>query len=346
MLTGRQSMILKYIIDDYSKTGVPIGSKALAEQLPIHVSSATIRNEMAVLSHQKFIEKLHTSSGRVPSNLGYRYYIDNLAKPVKLDEKHLHYISEMLDGSFQQVDDIVRQSAELLSHLTDYTALTFSPELPTENIIKHFQLVNIGLNRIMAIVVMKNEQVESQSFLVNIRYTDAQLTEATNMLNSKLVGKTVWEVKQMFHSKLLTDLHDFLPGTAQVVQAIRSILNKIDDDHYFVSGQMNMFEQNHKQDFSKIKPLYSMFNSMEEVGTLLEKNEQPISVKIGSEIDNDRLKDYSIITGTYNLGNHGIGRIALIGPTRMSYPNMLGIVDVFRHELKNRISGYYRSYDQ
>lgn len=346
MLTERQAMILKYIIDDYSKTGVPIGSKALAEQLPIHVSSATIRNEMAVLSHQHFIEKLHTSSGRVPSNLGYRYYIDNLAKPTKLDQKHLRYISEMLDGSFQQIDDIVRQSADVLSHLTDYTALTFSPELPTENRIKHLQLVNIGINRIMVVIVMGNEQVESQSFLVANHYTESQLTKATNLLNQQLVGKSAREVKQVFQSKLLTDLHSYLPDTAQFVRAIRSILSKIDDERYFVSGQMNLFEQNHKQDFSKIKPLYSIFNNEDGIGNLLEKGKQPISVKIGSEIDNDWLKDYSIITGTYDLGHHGIGRIALIGPTRMSYPNMLGVVDAFRHELKNRISGYYRSYDQ
>ncbi|WP_429970819.1 heat-inducible transcriptional repressor HrcA [Fructilactobacillus sp. Tb1] len=346
MLTERQSMILKYIIDDYSKTGVPIGSKALAEQLPIDVSSATIRNEMAVLNKQHLIEKLHTSSGRVPSNEGYRYYIDHLTKPVKLDNKHLQYISEMLDGSFQQIDDLVRQSADVLSNITDYTALTFTPELKTENTVKHLQLVNIGMNRMMVVIVMGNEQVENQSFLVTKHYTDSQLTQATNLLNERLVGKTAREVKQAFQSELLTDLHAYLSDTAQFVQAIRSILTKIDDDHYFVSGRMNMFEQNGKQDFSKIKPLYSMFNNDDGIDSLLEKSLQPISVKIGSEIDNDQLKDYSIITGTYDLGNHGVGRIALIGPTRMSYPNMLGVVDAFRHELKDRISGYYRSYDQ
>ncbi|WP_225362180.1 heat-inducible transcriptional repressor HrcA [Fructilactobacillus sanfranciscensis] len=346
MLTERQSMILKYIIDDYSKTGVPIGSKALAEQLPIHVSSATIRNEMAVLSHQNFIEKLHTSSGRVPSNQGYRYYIDNLAKPAKLDTKRLEYISEMLNGSFQQIDEIVRQSADILSHLTDYTALTFSPELTTENTIKHLQLVNLGLNRMMVVIVMGNEQVESQSFLVTNQYIDSQLSLATNLLNQQLVGKTAREVKQVFQSKILTELHTYLPDTNQFVQAIQAILSKIDDDHYFISGQMNMFEQNGKQDFSKIKSLYSMFNNDNGIDALLEKSSKPISVKIGAEFDNDWLKDYSIITGSYDLGNHGIGRIALIGPMRMSYPNMLGVVDAFRHELKNRISGYYRSYDQ
>ncbi|WP_413627389.1 heat-inducible transcriptional repressor HrcA [Fructilactobacillus vespulae] len=346
MLTDRQAMILEYIIDDYSKTGIPIGSKALANQLPIKVSSATIRNEMAVLSDQRFIEKLHTSSGRVPSNIGYRYYIDHLAKPKPLDKKRLKYVSGMLDQSFQQIDDIVRQSADIMSSITDYTALTISPELATENTIKHLQIVRIGINRLLVVVIMSNEQVESQSFLVMCVYTDAQLVQATNLLNDKLVGKTAKEVNLVFQSGLLSDLGSYLPDTQQFVQTLGSILASIDDDHYFVGGRMNMFDQVTVNDLSKIKLLDDLFNNDTGINKLLENDLKPISVKIGSEIENDWLKNYSIITGTYDLGNHGVGKIALIGPTRMAYPKMIGVVDAFRNELKKRISGYYYDYDQ
>lgn len=346
MLTDRQAMILEYIIDDYSKTGIPIGSKALANQLPIKVSSATIRNEMAVLSDQRFIEKLHTSSGRVPSNIGYRYYIDHLAKAKPLDKKRLKYVSGMLDQSFQQIDDIVRQSADIMSSITDYTALTISPELATENTIKHLQIVRIGINRLLVVVIMSNEQVESQSFLVMCVYTDAQLVQATNLLNDKLVGKTAKEVNLVFQSGLLSDLGHYLPDTQQFVQTLGSILASIDDDHYFVGGRMNMFDQVTVNDLSKIKLLDDLFNNDTGINKLLENDLKPISVKIGSEIENDWLKNYSIITGTYDLGNHGVGKIALIGPTRMAYPKMIGVVDAFRNELKKRISGYYYDYDQ
>ncbi|ANZ58111.1 heat-inducible transcriptional repressor HrcA [Fructilactobacillus lindneri] len=344
MLTERQNLILKYIVDDYSETGDPVGSKVLAKKLPISVSSATIRNEMVVLSNLHLIDQVHTSSGRIPSNQGYRYYVDNLAKPLPLDSKYRDYISNSLSGSFRQIDDIVRQSAKILSQVTDYAAMTFSPENSSNDIINHFQLVRLNDHHLMAVIVMENEQVESQSFLVKQTVTVNQIEMTTNFLNQHLSGLTTSQTMIRIQSGFFDNLKRYIKDTTSILNAFRYLIQKVVSDRYFVSGRLNLFNQKH--DLENAKPLYSFLNENSRLTEILNHSSQPISVQIGPELQDDVLKDYSLIAGTYDVGIHGIGRIAVIGPTRMEYPKVLGLVDAFRVEMQEQIKNYYHSYDQ
>ena len=135
MLTERQLLILEAVIRNYTEAGQPIGSKTLQQQLPVHVSSATIRNEMAVLEQQGYIAKEHSSSGRIPSLKGYRYYVDNLMKPSKLDRNALYDIRNSFGNEFQKIDEILATSAKILSDLTSYTAISLKPEADRKSVV-------------------------------------------------------------------------------------------------------------------------------------------------------------------------------------------------------------------
>ncbi|WP_056997975.1 heat-inducible transcriptional repressor HrcA [Fructilactobacillus fructivorans] len=347
MLTERQNMILKYIVDDYTDNGVPIGSKRLASQLPMNVSSATIRNEMAVLSGQNLIQKVHTSSGRVPSNEGYRYYIDNLVAPVLVDNEEKSLIHNALGGTFQQIDDIVKQSADILSSLTDYTAMTLSPEQTNTETLRHFQLIKLSDHQVMAIIIMNDGQVESQPFITNDQIDEDKLVQATNLVNDKLSGESIPEVLNELKTTIPEEIRDYLTSSENFVSAFEYVINKSLKDHFFVSGRMNLLDtMDDKKDIKNMKPLYSMFGDNSNMAQILDNDAKPISVMIGSELRNDLLKNYSIISGTYDVGVHGMGRIAVIGPTRMAYPKVLGLVDAFKDELQKRINGYYNNYDK
>ncbi|USS87364.1 heat-inducible transcriptional repressor HrcA [Fructilactobacillus hinvesii] len=345
MLTDRQNLILKQIVDAYSQTGEPVGSKSLAKRLPIKVSPATIRNEMGVLSDNHFIEQVHTSSGRIPSYQGYRYYVDHLTKPIPLEVQARDYITEMLSGSFEQLDDIVRQSADLLSQITDYTALTFTPMLQQQDVVDYFRLTQINRQNFMAIMMMKSGLVQSQPFLTEQPLTSADSNQAENWLNQHLRGHSLSQVTKELEPGLASDQQQ-LSDFGQIGRAFVLVANKLRDEQFFVSGRSNLFHGVNPETFANIKPVYSSLSSAADLETLLQSSDQAISVKLGSELHNDLWRNYSIISGTYDAGEHGMGRIAVIGPTRMFYPRVMGLVDAFRSELQTRIQSYYQDYDQ
>ena len=165
MLTDRQLSILKAIIQNYTDVGQPIGSKKLQEQLPIHVSSATIRNEMAALERQGLIMKQHSSSGRIPSLEGYRYYVDNLLEPDKLDRNVVSRIRKSLNYEFAKVDDIVALSAQLLSQMTNYVAISLKPG-SNDVVVEGFRLVPLGNQQVMVLLVTSDGSVENQIFSI------------------------------------------------------------------------------------------------------------------------------------------------------------------------------------
>ncbi|USS92794.1 heat-inducible transcriptional repressor HrcA [Fructilactobacillus ixorae] len=345
MLTERQNLILKHIVDAYSQTGEPVGSKYLADHLPIKVSSATIRNEMSVLSHNHFIEQVHTSSGRVPSYKGYRYYVDYLTEPIPLEMKARDYITETLDDSVKQIDDIVKQSADLLSQITDYTALTFAPTLQSQDVVESFRLTQINHLNFMAIMMMKSGLVQSQPFLTEAALTPSSSTKVEAWLNQHLRNQPLAVVTRSLENEVAhggQPLADF----TQIVDAFMMVASKLQHDQFFVSGRSNLFHGMGAEAFANLKPLYSSLSSAADLATILQPSGRDVSVRLGFELPNDLWRNYSIISGTYDAGEHGTGRIAVIGPTRMFYPRVMGLVDAFRDELQTRIRSYYHDYDQ
>ncbi|WP_056983129.1 heat-inducible transcriptional repressor HrcA [Lentilactobacillus rapi] len=340
VLTDRQKNILQIIIRDYTRTGMPVGSKALASEFPTHVSSATVRNDMAALESKGLITKTHFSSGRVPSIEGYRYYVDNLVEPDPLDDSAEDLIKSSFNSEFNRIDEIVQESAKVLSDLTNYMALTFNPESGDDVTLGGFRLVKLDDRQVMAIIVTNNGHVVNKIFrLANV--SSEQLETIVNIINSELVGKPLRQVLEKLKFDIPMLMTKYIQTPEGFLKIFGEMLNEAGKDKVHVDGELNLLRFVERQDVDRLKPLYNLLGTEDTVQKIINTKSNDVQVRIGGELRNDLLKDYSIITGTYDLKEYGHGVIAVVGPTRMPYSKVIGIVGALREELTKKLLGYY-----
>lgn len=343
MLTERQELILKTIIQDFTKTHEPVGSKTVMNQLPIRVSSATIRNEMAVLENRGLIEKTHSSSGRVPSTAGYRYYLDNLVEPLQLPESVYNKIVYQLDQPFHQVNDIVQEAAKILSDLTNYTAFAEGPEKKGVSV-TGFRIVPISSRQVMAILVTSDGNVQNQIYALPHNIHGDEIERAVRLINDELVGKNLQEItptllQSLSMSKLGGSHIDELLGLLQ------DVLKNAASEQMYVDGQINLLN-NASDNVQDMRSLYQLVDQNNLIADLLDTSDLPggkfpVKVRLGSELPNQLLHNYSLLTAEYSVGDHGKGTIALLGPSNMPYSQMIGLLEYFRNELAKKLLDYY-----
>ncbi|WP_040471933.1 heat-inducible transcriptional repressor HrcA [Lentilactobacillus kisonensis] len=340
VLTDRQKSILQIIIRDYTRTGMPVGSKALASEFPTHVSSATVRNDMAALESKGLITKTHFSSGRVPSIEGYRYYVDNLVEPDPLDDSAEDLIKSSFNSEFNRIDEIIQESAKVLSDLTSYMALTFNPESGDNVTLGGFRLVKLDDRQVMAIIVTNTGHVVNKIFrLANV--SSEQLETIVNIINTELVGKPLKQVLDKLKFDIPMLMTKYIQTPEGFLKIFGEMLNEAGRDKVHVDGELNLLRFVERQDVDRLKPLYNLLGTEDTVQKIINTKSNDVQVRIGGELRNDLLKDYSIITGTYDLNEYGHGVIAVIGPTRMPYSKVIGIVGALREELTKKLLGYY-----
>ncbi|MGX9798800.1 heat-inducible transcriptional repressor HrcA [Pediococcus acidilactici] len=344
MLTDRELLILEEIVQEYTENGKPIGSKTVMNNLPIKVSSATIRNDMAKLEDLGLIEKTHSSSGRVPSLMGYRYYVDHLLRPEEVDQTEAQQIQRGLATHFQEVDDIVRTSAEMLSNLTHYTALTLKPEQKGATL-DGFRMVPLGGNQVMLILVSSNGDVTSQQFNIPHEMNGETLERVVRIMNDRLVGKTLSQVYYHLRTDIPQVVEKYLQSDAGVLDVFQDIVTRSTRDRYFVGGKLNVLNFSKNVDVNSLRGLLTLFNENDQIDGLLGNKRSDLDVKIGDELSNALLKDFSLITATYDVGSCGKGLIAILGPTSMQYSKTLGLINTFRYQLSHRMLQYYKHLD-
>lgn len=347
MLTQRQDKILQAIVRQYTSTGQPVGSKHLAEKLPFKVSSATVRNEMAVLEKHHLINKEHSSSGRVPSKEGYRYYVDHLLNPRAVTENDLVVIQNSLGTSFQKIDEIISHSADILSNLTSYTAFTLKPE-QEEVHLSGFRVVPLGNHRVIAILVTDSGDVESQAFTFPRNLDPEALQAVIRMINDQLVGLPLDEVVKRLKDDIPLRIMHYMQSADGFLDLFDSIVSKAAREQFFVGGRLNLLDFSSRDDPKTLQTMYSLLDHSDKLSHLLDdsvSSKDGINVRIGSEIAKEKaLDDYSLITATYDVDQYGKGIIAVLGPTRMPYSRTIGLVNAFRQELAKRLLDFYRHY--
>ncbi|MEE5987716.1 heat-inducible transcriptional repressor HrcA [Ligilactobacillus equi] len=344
MLTERQLLILEAIIRDYTNIGQPIGSKVLQQQLPIHVSSATIRNEMLALEKMGYLKKEHSSSGRIPSLKGYRYYIDNLVEPMKLDKKVRTDIRRAFGNELLKVDDLVQTSAKLLSDLTNYTAITLKPETATLRL-EGFRLVPLGRQQVMAIMVTSDGSVQSQIFTIPAQLSGEELEPVIRAINDRVIGLPLSQVPAQLQA-LTPFLTKYLQDPGNFLDVFGNILSKAVEDQVFVDGKLNLLDFTKSNDVQQIKALYSLLEERPLLGKLTATDaNQDVSVRFGDDFAKS-LSDYSIVSATYGDPHAGQGIIAILGPTNMPYSKMIGILGAFQQELTARLLNYYKNFEE
>ena len=346
MLTKRQLLVLKEIIRQSTETGQPVGSKTLMEKLPVHVSSATIRNDMAALEDAGLILKTHSSSGRVPSTKGYRFYLDHLIEPAAVSPMELATIQQALGGNYHELDDIVAQSARILSNLTSYTAISLGPEM-TDVTLTGFRLVPLGGQQVMAIMVTSNGSVQNQLFTLPANVDSSAIEKAIRIVNDKLVGLPLTQVAQKIHTEVPEMMMHYMTTPDGFLDLFGNVLKQAASERFYVGGRLNLMDFIGTDDMKQLKSVLSMIDA--DTGNINQLigpvGKVPIEVKLGDELTPDTLKNLSLIIANYDVGAHGTGMIALLGPSAMPYSKMIGLLDAFRSELAKRLTSYYDNFD-
>lgn len=340
MLTDRQLLILQVIIDDFIRFAQPVGSRALSKKETISFSSATIRNEMADLEELGFIEKTHTSSGRIPSEKGYRYYVDHLLSPQKLSTEEVIKIKSVFAEKIYELEKLVQKSAQILSDLTNYTSIVLGPKV-IENKLKSLQIIPINDRTAVAIIVTDTGHVENKpiTFPANINPTD--LEKIVNILNERLVGVPLSELKDKIFKEVAILLQQHILNYDVFLKLLAGSLTLPENEKLYFGGKTNMLSQPEFHDIQKVRELLDIIEQEQEFYRLLKTGDAGISVKIGTENEITALENCSLITATYSIGEKQLGTIAVLGPKRMDYSRVIGLLQYFTNDLSQVLTNLY-----
>ena len=343
MLTERQLLILQIIIDEFIDTAHPVGSRSLSKKENISYSAATIRNEMADLEDLGFLEKTHTSSGRVPSEKGYRYYVDHLIAPItdRNSYKVFNYIFK--DGIFE-LEKIAQMSAEVLSELTNYTSIILGPEM-TETKLKQLQIIPLSSHSFVAILVTDTGHVEHRSFTIPNGIRSSDLEKMVNILNDRLQGVPIIHLEEMFNKEIIGLMKKYISDFDQSYDYLRAIFSQEHQVNLYIGGKSNILLQPEFNDVDKIRSFLTMMENEEEIINLLKNTKDGIEVTIGNENEMEAIKDLSLITASYQMGNEQMGTIALLGPKRMEYKKVISLLSSMSKEMTNALYKWYKISD-
>ncbi|QPQ29962.1 heat-inducible transcriptional repressor HrcA [Lysinibacillus sp. JNUCC 51] len=332
MLTNRQLQILQAIVDDFIMFAQPVGSRQISKKQEITFSPATIRNEMADLEELGFLEKTHTSSGRVPSEKGYRFYVDHLLNPQGINSQDIRQIQSIFNDRLVEVEHIIRKSANILSELTSYTSILLGPDVQRHRV-KRFSIVPLSSDSAVAIIVTNNGHVENRMFSLPPNFTASDLEKMVNILNERLVGVSLEDIHKKLEAEVLTVLQQHVRSADDFIHALVTATMHNSESKIFYGGKTNMFNQPEFHDLNKVRMILDLMETTSQVQSLFHPNESGIQIRIGSENKQLEMENCSVITTTYSIGEDQQGAIAIIGPTRMDYKRVVALLDVMRMDL-------------
>lgn len=340
MLTNRQLQILKVIIDDFILTAQPVGSRYISKKESVEYSPATIRNEMADLEDMGFLEKTHSSSGRVPSEKGYRFYVDHLLSPSQLSKNEKTVIEGTFGQRVLEFEEVVEKSAGILSDLTSYTSIILGPEV-FENKLKQLQITPLNEETAVAVLVTNTGHVEHRVFTIPVEIKSSDLEKMVNILNDRLKGVALIELPNRLNEEVFSLLREHAEHYNDAFDYLRSALVNDKPAKLYVGGKTNMLMQPEFRDVDKIRSIMSMIEEERDIARLLKMNDQGMQMMIGHENPFNALQHCSIITANYYLGDQQIGTIALLGPTRMEYNRVVALIEELSKNMTNTFKGWY-----
>lgn len=329
-LTNRQLLILKVIIDEFIQTAQPIGSRAISKIEGISFSPATIRNDMADLEDLGYIEKTHTSSGRIPSEKGYRYYVDHMLLPFHLTKEDKSIVSSVFDQGLIEFEQAVQKSVEVLSDLTNYTSIILGPEV-FEATLREIQIVRLTNISAVAILITNGGHVEHHSFTIPKQINPADLEKLVNVINAKFRDVPIMQLRRKIETELNQVLNKHIENVSLASKYLNNVLFKEQPEQMYMSGIANMLLQPEFNDVTKIHSLYSMIEQEDLLVKRLRASEIGMQISIGQENQVEEMQDLSLITTTYLLSDEKLGTIALLGPKRMDYSRVVSLMNLLSY---------------
>lgn len=340
MLNERKIKILQAIIQDYIETAEPVGSRTLSKKYDLGVSPATIRNEMADLEELGFIIQPHTSAGRIPSDKGYRLYVDQFMALKKIVDIKENFLELELLRKVTEIEQILQYSSKLLSQLTNYTTVALAPQVK-ESKLKHIQLVPIDTENVLAVIITDNGVVKKPIIRISDRVSEDAFQVISNFLNSKLRGLPIKDIESSLIEILSEELIHFSSIIDKIIPEIFESLDEVNQIDMFLNGAMNIFNFPEYNDIFKAKSFLELLEEKELLSNIITSFDNAgLNISIGSENIYEEAKDCSLVTATYKVDNKTLGWLSVIGPTRMDYSTVVSVmaeVSKFITELlKNR----------
>lgn len=334
-IDDRKIKILQAIINDYIRTGEPVGSRTIAKNYDLGVGSATIRNEMADLEDMGYLEQPHASSGRVPSSKGYRLYVDKLMdNQILTAEEDLKIKQYIVDSAMLEVDKIVKQTSALLSELTQLTCVIEAPSVK-KSFLKSIQLIKVDEHSLVTIILTDTGLIKNHIIKLHKVPDNDTLNKINEVMNARLVNLSIKQINLEVINQLKIDLGDYEELFNAILPALYETLNASDSSEVFMDGATNIFNYPEYNDIDKAKEMLSLLNDKESLLELINPQQKDITISIGDENYKPQAKDCSIISAEYSFGDRPIGTIGLIGPRRINYSKVIAIMAEVVKELNN-----------
>ncbi len=332
-LDERKTVILKAIIKNYLETGEPVGSRTISKYTDLNLSSATIRNEMADLEELGFIVQPHTSAGRIPSDKGYRFYVDSM---MLEHEKEVEQLKDVLLEKEEKLDHMLKQAAKLMAVNTNYATMVTAPR-NSRNVLKFLQLSRMDDSHILAVIVIEGNVIKNTVIEVTETLNDETMLKLNILLNTHLNGLSAEEINLGLISSLKQQAGMYGPIIAEVIDAVAETIKEDEDLEIYTSGANNIFKYPELSDNQKASDLINAFEEKQLLTQLIDdtnaEGSNEIKVYIGEESPIQTMKDCSIVTANYEFGDGMRGMIGIIGPKRMDYDKVVGTIKTIKSQL-------------
>ena len=327
-LSERKKRILQAIIEAHIAYGEPVGSKYLAQDKQLACSSATIRNEMAELEELGFLEQPHTSAGRIPSEMGYRFYVDALLERYRMTTGEIEEINRTLRYKLNELDEILTGASRLAAHLTNYTSIAVRPR-PASVRIDRYESMYIDPRNFVLVMLFGNGTVKTKYVRLGFDITDAELADVTRLLNHYLVGMTSDRITLSLICDLEKRAGTAAPIIGQLVKTVYETMNELDGGEIRVQGMNRLLEYPEYADVERMRGMLGMLEKKDALLDLIASNaeEEGVQVYIGSENTVEVMSQSTLVYRQIRRGGRVVGAIGVIGPCRMNYSKVIETID-------------------
>jgi len=329
-LNDREKNILRYVIQQFILTAAPVGSRYITKKYDVGVSPATVRNIMFDLEESGLIIHPHTSAGRVPTDKGYRFYVDSLMELQKLKISEKGMITKGFENKLLETDEIFKVTSELLSRITNQLAYISYPKIDS-SIFEKLQIVSLSSSRILIVISITSGLVKTITLEISTEVKSTQIEAVQSLLNERLTGLTFKEIRSSFTERFKDVPKDHAGIIRLFVDSMDKIFNEVKQaDSLYITGAKNVIKQPEFEHPERFQSVIELIEDKNIIVHILEKsidqNQNQVFISIGSENDDEKLDDYSLITKEYKMGNSS-GTLGIIGPKRMEYSKVVSIVD-------------------
>ena len=333
MLDQRKKKVLQAIVEEYVNTAEPVSSNLLTQKEELNYSSATIRNEMADLEKAGYLEKTHTSSGRVPSEKGYRYYVDELLRDDNISLEEIKYISDKLETKVNEIEDLTKIATTTISEITHYTTLAIGPGADTQ-LIDEIKFVMLGQRMLMAIILTNTGMVKETIIKFDEDITEKQVETINYMFNKKLKNQPLEIIDEPLEKYLINEMKYSVKVIKPIIEQIKKAIQE--ERQIYLEGTNKVFDLPEFNSLEVAKNFINIIDEKELMADMLDSGfAKDINVYIGDENEKDELKDFSVITFKHRVGDKDLGTIGIIGPKRMDYSKVISVMKYINKKLKD-----------